>query len=251
VRKILANPRLAGLTFYRGEPVELDDGVQADWPAILDETTWRDLNAVLDDPGRKAPRGVRTLLGGLAKCQCGNQATASHNGSGVEVYRCHPASQNGRQGPHAALHRQPVNQFVTEVIVARLSRDDVADLIAPRRADTTGLRNEAARIRKNLDGLAADRVDGLISRSQLIKATERGRERLAEVSALLDQAGGLSILAPFAGWERAAEVWAALDLARQRAVTGVLCSVTLLPAGRKAGTFDPATVVVDWIQGTA
>ena len=34
--------------------------------------------------------GVRTLLGGLALCQCGNTVQGAINATGKHVYRCNP-----------------------------------------------------------------------------------------------------------------------------------------------------------------
>ena len=56
-----------------------------------------------------------------------------------------------------------------------LSRPELADLVSPPpHVDTAGLRAEAAAIRPNLDELGADRAMGLISRGQMLAATERG-----------------------------------------------------------------------------
>jgi hypothetical protein len=62
IRTILLNPRIAGLSPYRGEIVG-----QGDWEPLVAEETWRAVRAILEDPARRPPRGVRTLLGGLAR----------------------------------------------------------------------------------------------------------------------------------------------------------------------------------------
>ena len=61
---------------------------------------------------------------------------------------------------------EPVNAYVTAVIIERLSRPDAAGLVTPKRPDLGPLHREAASIRMNLDTLAADMVAGLISRSR-------------------------------------------------------------------------------------
>ena len=72
-----------------------------------------------------------------------------------------------------------------------LSSREVADLVTPPpHADTAGLRAGAAAIRRNLDELAADRALGLVPRSQMIAATERGNARLAQIGAELADRGG-------------------------------------------------------------
>ena len=242
VTTIMRNPRLAGLNAYRGEITG-----PGDWEPVLPEATWRAVDALLADPSRKPPRGVRTLLGGLAACRCGTRMQGSRSYQGNPVYRCNPPLREGRGGPHATVRAAPVDDFLESVILARMSRPDVADLIRPP-ADTAGLRTEAASIRRNLDELAADRALGLVSRSQMIAATERGSARLAAIAAELADAAGGSALAPFAVARAARDVWDTLDLSRRRAVIDTLAAVTLHPAGRGARTFDPATVAVTWRQ---
>ena len=61
IRSILLNPRIAGLSVYHGEIVG-----QGQWEPLVSEETWRAVRGILEDPSRKPPRGVRTLLGGLA-----------------------------------------------------------------------------------------------------------------------------------------------------------------------------------------
>ena len=111
----------------------------------------------------------------------------------------------------------PVDAYVTAVIIERLSRPDLAGLVAPKHPDLAPLHREAASIRANLDTLAADMVAGLVSRSQMIAATERGNARLAEITAQLAAAAESSALAVFAGAESARVVW---GLARPRPQAG-------------------------------
>jgi site-specific DNA recombinase len=260
ITSILRNPRIAGLRTYRGEIVSAEPG---QWDAILPEATWRAVDALLAASDRtvtftkqgktitrkintSTPKGVRTLLGGLAVCQCGNPVTAMPNHRGYRVYRCSPATRDGRPGPHVAVRAAPVDDTVRARVTDRLSWAELADLIdPPRHVDTAALRTEAASIRRNLDEMGADRALGLISRSQMITATERGHARLAEIAAELAESAGAGALAPFAEADtqvKAEAVWDELDLSRQRAVLAALGTVTLRPAGRGARQFDPRTV---------
>ena len=128
----------------------------------------------------------------------------------------------------------------------RLSRPDVADLIAPpATVDAAALRTEAESIRRNLEELAADRALGLVSRTQMLAATERGNQRLAEITAELTASVSSGPLAPFAAAESARKVWDGLDTSRKRAVIAALTTVTIHPAGRGARRFDPRSVRFD------
>ena len=250
IRMILLNPRIAGLSVYRGEIVG-----QGNWEPLVSEETWRAVHGILEDPARKPPRGVRTLLGGLALCPCGNVVTGMPSHTGHHIYRCAPATRNrAYSGPHVARQAVPVEEFITKLVVGRLSRADAADLVAVPESgpDVVALREEAAAIRRNLEEMAADRALGLITRPQMLAATGRANIRLDEIGTELEHAARENVLAPLVAAESAAAVWADLDISRQRAVIKTLMSVTLQSPGRGARLrFDPAKVTVTWRQPDA
>jgi hypothetical protein len=138
--------------------------------------------------------------------------------------------------------------------VGRLSRADAADLVAVEETgvDVGALREEAAAIRRNLEEMAADRALGLITRPQMLAATERASVRLDEIGDELDHAARENVLAPLIAAENAAGVWERLDISRKRAVIKTLMSVTLHSPGRgPRRPFDPATITVTWRQPAA
>jgi site-specific DNA recombinase len=250
IRSILLNPRIAGLSVYRGEIVG-----QGNWEQLVSEETWRAVRGILEDPSRKPPRGVRTLLGGLALCPCDNVVAGMPSHTGHHIYRCAPATRNrAYPGSHVARQAVPVEEFITKLVVGRLSRVDAADLVAvPENGpDVVALREEAAAIRRNLEEMAGDRALGLITRPQMLAATGRANVRLEEIGAELEHAARENVLAPLVAAENAAAVWADLDISRQRAVIKTLMAITLHSPGRGARRpFDPATVTVTWQQPDA
>jgi DNA invertase Pin-like site-specific DNA recombinase len=247
IRAILLNPRIAGLSVYRGEIVG-----QGGWKPLVGEETWRAVRGILEDPARKPPRGVRTLLGGLARCGCGNVVTGMISHTGHHIYRCAgPGRVASYAGGHVARQAAPVEDFIERLVIARLSRPDAAGLIIVPEGgpDVGALREEAAAIRARLDEMAADRADGLMSRAQLLAATERANTRLAEIGAQLEDAARENVLAPLVAAENTATVWESLDQSRQRAVIRTLMTITVLSPGKGARqAFDPATVRVTWHQ---
>ena len=250
IRSILLNPRIAGLSVYHGEIVG-----QGQWEPLVSEETWRAVRGILENPSRKPPRGVRTLLGGLALCPCGNVVAGGPSHTGHRVYRCSmPTRDRSWPGEHVARQAEPVETFIEKLVIERLSRPDAADLVAvPENGpDVVALREEAAAIRRNLEEMAADRALGLITRPQMLAATGRASLRLDEIGAELEHAARENVLAPLVAAQNAAAVWADLDLSRQRAVIKTLMSVTLHSPGRGARRpFDPATVKVAWKQPEA
>ena len=226
----MLNPRIAGLSAYRGEIVG-----HGDWEPLVSEETWRAVHAILEDPARKPPRGVRTLLGGLARCPCGNVVSGMPNHRAQRVYRCQPPTRNREwDGGHVARQAGPVEDFIDKLVIARLSREDAALLVAVPEGgpDVGALREESAAIRTNLEEMAADRALGLITRAQMLAATERASLRLAEIEAELEHAARENVLAPLVAAENAAAVWANLDLSRKRAVIKTLMTITLLSRAR-------------------
>ena len=85
---ILLNPRIAGLSAYHGEIVG-----QGQWEPLVPEETWRAVRGILEDPARKPPRGVKTLLGGLALLpvrERGHRHAVPHRASHLPVHPGHP-----------------------------------------------------------------------------------------------------------------------------------------------------------------
>jgi site-specific DNA recombinase len=260
VTTVLRNPRLAGLSAYRGQIVYGDSGepVTGQWQPVLPRGTWEAVNSLLtasqriitDSRGRtrrvrpQSQQGVRTLLGGLAACRCGNTVQGSRNQLSQPIYRCNPATRGDRPGPHATIRAAPVTGYVEDIIVGVLA-ERATGLVTPKRPDLTPLRAEAAAIRRKLDADAVDELRGVLTSGQLRARTEWGTQRLAEIEATLAGAASESVLAPFAATRNARAVWDGLDLPRQRRVLAALATVTLHPAGQGARVFSPDTVHVE------
>jgi site-specific DNA recombinase len=241
VHQLLRNARYAGIR-TRGRDAKLVEVGPAAWPAIVDETTYRAVVAILTDPGRRvgAGRERKYLLTGIALCgRCGaRMGSGRATSTGARIYTCKAAHHLSRAG-------QPVDELVARVVVAILSRPDAAALLVDRAApDTADLNVEALALRARLDGLATDWADGALTDFQLRTMTERLRARLGDVESRMAVSSRAPVLAGLAGARDAGKLWEALPLDRRRAVVDALISVTILPAGRGRG-FDPASVRVD------
>ena len=236
---ILRNPRIAGVATYKGTEVG-----RGQWEPLVPEQTWRAVVELLGDPGRKRSPGVRTMLGGLALCRCGNHISSSVNHLGVSVYRCNQQTRDGRPGPHVAVRRADVDGAIGRLVVGRLSKADAVDLVAPAaRGNAAALRDEAQAIRAKLARLGELFVAGTIDEADLISGRRKGNIRLAEIEAELAELGRESVLAPLIAARNVVEAWEALGDDRRRAVVDALMVVTLHPAGRGARVFDPDKVI--------
>jgi site-specific DNA recombinase len=238
VRYTLRNPRYAGVVAHMEE--EIGKGT---WPPVVSEEVYRAARAILDDPGRRTATTTsrRFLLSGLARCHhCGETVVSNRSQNGNRTYSC-------RTSRSLARAAEPIDDFVTRVVLARLAQPDALDLIAARdERDVTALRVEAAALRVRLNELADSFADGVITRGQMERGTDRARTRLEIVEQELAAAGGVSVLEELVTAGNIGAVWEGLDLDRRRAVIDTLVTITLLPPGRGARVFRPETVEIGW-----
>lgn len=248
LRRILLNPRYAGLRSHLGEIVG-----KAVWPAVVPEPLWRQVHGILTNPARKtSPGSERVWLGtGLYHCYCGAYVHAHTIISGKArrkyvSYICNESRHLGR----VAI---PVDELVQEVVIERLSRPDAVDLLAAEAAeDPTEAIGRATQLRTGLDELAAEYGRGNLTISQLTTASALMRRQLEVLEAQIAEAGRASVLAGLVGQPDMAAAWRALDLDRRRAVIDRLFRVELWrsPKGRRPGWqpgqsyLDPSTVKI-------
>jgi hypothetical protein len=235
---------------------------RAEWPAILDEDTWRGVCAVLGNPARRTNTYTSTarrwLLSGLARCG----APVGDDICGSPVRSTSPGSSRGRKtkpgytcrtGKHVVRDAAELDAFIEAVIIERLRRPDAAALLIPdQHVDTTALHLQDAALRARLDELGRLAGEGAIDAAQLVQATAAIRAQRERITAQLAAASRGSVLAGVADAPDPAKVWQGLDLSRKRAIIDVLVDVVILPAkrGRRPGWqpgesyFDPTTVRV-------
>jgi site-specific DNA recombinase len=255
VGRVLRRPRNAGLMEHRGQV-----GGTARWPEIVPEKTWRAVVAVLDNPARRTTPGPerRHLLTFLASCGvcgapvfCTSTSSASYNKGRLrrKTYRCREDTSG-----HVARDAAALDDFVTRLVMERLSRPDAARLTVRRgeKPDVASLQAEAAAIRDTMK--ARDRLhrQRVIDDQMLTEGLAELRAELAEVEQKIADAGQADVLAPLIG--NPAEVWASLGLGQRRAVIDALMTVTVLPSpkGRPRGWqpgesyFRPESVKIGW-----
>ncbi len=251
VRKLLARPRNAGLMEHRAEIVGA-----AEWPAIVEESLWQAVRALLADEGRRTTTGNarRWLGGGLYLCGiCGASLRATTAGTGgrgrghVPAYRC-------EHGAHVVRRCESLDDFVEQVVIERLSRPDAADLgRVPVAVDTSALHVERLAVQARLSELVDLFTGGQITAHMVERGSATLRARLDDLDRQLASAVGASALDGVTGPGTPA-VWSTLDLSRRRAIVDTLMTVTVLrtrrgrPPGWRPGDsyFDPAGVEITW-----
>lgn len=245
VRAMMLRARNAGLRTYRGEIVG-----PADWPALVDETTWRAAFAVLRDPTRKTSPGFATrwLLSGLAHCGVCSETVSSAGVARTRVDGTRPTVYRCRTRQHVARDADPVDALVVEAVVKRMARPDAARLLVDDDApDSDALRKEARNLRSRLDTLAVDFADGSLTAAQLRTATERLRSKLDAVETAQAHTHRAPILAGLVGKTDVQAAWDALPFARRRAVIDTLMRVTIDPEPvRGARLFNRQLIRIEW-----
>lgn len=248
--QILQRSRNAGLVTYRGEVMG-----PAQWPAIVDEGTWRAVCALLSNPARRrsVTGGRRLRLGsGLYLCGvCGDGTTVRASATRGSRRKSDPRGYRCRKAGHLVRLGEPVDELVERVVVLRLAEPDaVALLVEDSAEDVAALHDTANAIRARLDELAGLYAARVVDARQLQVGTAKLREELQQVEQLLAAASAGSALAGLAGNPDVARLWDELPIGRRAAVVDTLLTVTLLPAkrGRQLGGnyFDPDSVLIEW-----
>lgn len=253
VSQFFTNPRLAGIRTYLREPVLDDDGqpVRGDWEPLLDDDTWTALHTLLTDPSRRWPQPTaQLLLSGVARCGvCGARinsgGTRQGNARAGHRYRC--------SGPKTHVNRTaaPVDKFVADVLIARLSEPDVAEHLVEAEehatVDLAALRTEVARIHAKLTEVANAWADDRITTAQRDTSTERLRQQLAQVEA---QQGAAIPRSPatvkLATAPDVAIAWAGLDTEVRRQIIRELMDIELFGPGAGIRYVTEDHVQITW-----
>jgi site-specific DNA recombinase len=261
VRDMMTNPSVAGLRVHRGRVVG-----KGNWPPILDEQTWQQVNAKLAanrvvrrSDGGTYPVGDRhvgnpagrkyMLTGGLAVCGvCGKPLVGSNkrmkNGRQHPYLLCHPV--RGGRGCVGIMLPETEAYVVTEMF-AELDKPAFLDAIADddhqaRRdgivralGDVEAHRNELAEMWATPGELTAS--EWRTARRALAEREQQLRIELA------------SIPTPLAGVDidQARESWASMTLDEQREFLRMfIAQVTVKRARPGPRAFDPGRDDITW-----
>ena len=137
-----------------------------------------------------------------------------------------------------------VDEVVEEVILARLSRPDVAQELAPD-DDTAQLAAELGRVRERLDGLGDLYADGALTAAGLRDASAKLKARRDDLASRIAAAGGNEQVTALVTSDDVRKRWESLPLRHKRTVIDVLATITVVPVTRGA-RFTPDQVAIEW-----
>jgi DNA invertase Pin-like site-specific DNA recombinase len=275
----LRKPRNAGLRAHSGEIIG-----QGTWAGLVDESTWRATQAVLNAPGRAPrPKSVRQhLLTGLLKC--GNPANR-HTGEPCDGYlsgswvMLHPTGRKpgrrkageplepatGQMGHRIAYackscrgcsaRAEFIEPIVKESVAQRLARADAIDLLKAEVHDAEqaeGIRQDLATLYGELELVGIERGQRLLTGPQAKIATDIIEADIAKLEARQQDQEMLRVFDGIPlGTPEAVEAVAELTPDRFRAVLRTLGTVTIMACGKghrpaDGQRFDRERVHVDF-----
>lgn len=254
VRRVLCNPAYAGLIEYQGS------SVRARWDPIIGEDVYKAVRALITSPERRISPGPKPkwLLTGVLICGvCGSRyfsvrVGGSSAGHG-RAYACASVAKNPG-GPKAGWHLTRnvalLDEYVEWVVLELLSKPEVvAALNTGPEVDMAALEARRSALNTELDEIAAER--GLTPR-QKAKASEGPIAELDEIDKQIAEALHRDRLPEFTGNDPA-KVWAELKAAgnieRMRAVVRMLVRVRVNPTTRRGPGFDYSAVDILDLDG--
>jgi site-specific DNA recombinase len=255
IRRVLTNPRIAGLRVHQGEVV--GTGL---WEPIVEETTWRGLCAFLSDRSRKNTVAFERRYMGSGTYQCGVPgcgrrlyASHPHGRDRSMIYTCRPTGHLGRNG--AAL-----DDYVERIVIGYLERNGVGQDLrnAENNVDIDALRTERDALAAQKDQLAT------LLRKQVLTVAGVERES-AVLTAQIDEidrklaatVGTHPVVALLTDGdeeidpediEKLIEKWKAASPDRSGKVINALFDVIVNPARPGQRTFDPDLIDIVWKQ---
>lgn len=247
LRQLLRRPMNYGASVHNGLVVG-----EGRWPALVDEATWRRVDALLSAPGRRRSTSNvgRHLMAGLLRCgRCGSTMRSMNGrtraGTVLPNYVC-------KSGDHY-LSRQidHVDKFVTALLLARIGRADAADLLVPPMpADVSAaLKDELAALRKRDQDDYRLYLHRVLTADEFAEARRSVRARIVEVEARLSDPGQVEALGELVAAADPVAVWETMGWRRRRQAIAAVLTVTALPIPKGAPRrFDPAFLQVEWIR---
>lgn len=244
VRGMLKAPAIAGLSVYKGEIVG-----KAQWEPILDEDTWRAVNAILNEPSRRKHQGTERRWQGSGVYECGKcggfmRTQRQRPGADKWIYLC-------RECQSVARLQHLVDMVVDETIIAYFSQEEnrlevlssqesegesVADLMEERRVILA---------RSAEAGLLF--ADGVISADAFRVSEARTREKVELLDRRLEAARKVSPVANMLLEEGdIAEKWGRMSADNRAGLIRRFMRVVIMPARRGNWKFDPSLIRIEW-----
>ena len=223
LRKVLVRERNAGLVEQDGRVIG-----PALWPAIFDVDTLRAVQTILSDPSRRTAVSYERAHQGSGIYRCGKceGPMKVYKDSSGPIYRC-------VDKPHLSQRKEALDDFVSAVVVERLTQPDAAEVFAAdsEDVDTWALQVERDGLQARKDELASLFAAGSIDGSQLRRGSDELQEKISRLDARLAAARQSSPVADLVLSDDVRERWDSMSPDIRNKVIDALMTVTVLPVG--------------------
>jgi site-specific DNA recombinase len=238
--RTLRLPRLAGLRVHHGQTYP------AEWPSILDETTWGLLQRRLSPTTRKTGRRPSYLLTGVIACgRCGRPMHGHPTGVGKRSYAC--IGELGGCGGMRII-ADPTEAVVAEALFDAVDGGVLAKVLAAASADAASAETleVIAADRASLEELSTDYyVERAISKSEFTKARDALARRIEQVEASLARSEQTAALAGMSSGTAARTAWEGWGTSRRRELVAALIErIEIAPS--RVYRFDPERIGIVW-----
>lgn len=245
VRRILLNPRNAGIRQFRGEPLKNEEGeyIKGPWKAPWTVDKWRAVKKTIEASGQanRARMGpghntIRSILSGILRCGvCGTRMVAANSSRKYPKYRC--AKDAGGCG-NITISRGPaedaVRGLVSDVLMAAASQKETEE-VGPKwekSAELSALEAEFQELQKMWKADKIKTTTYVIGREKLEEDIDQLRGERAVALARPTKPPSLEVIKN--GWEK-------LSIERQREVILSVLSAVMVAKGQgyqKGGGID-------------
>lgn len=235
IDRLVSSPALGGLLLVDGE---LRD---AAFKGVIAPQQWREAQAALKRRPRgekRRPRDKLTLLGGILRCERHGVPLWGGSGTPGPVY-----TANTPGVCYVGIKREPVDEFLRQLVVGRLTRPDARGLLRPD--EPSGPTDqEVAALRSRRDELATLIGEGLLNGAAARTQLESIAARLAELEqpvapSVLDER---ALIDPEAAWE----AWSMPQ--RREAIRILFAQLSLKHAAGNGPRADVGRLAVTWAR---
>jgi DNA invertase Pin-like site-specific DNA recombinase len=244
LKRLLLNPRYAGLRTYRGKVTG-----PGDWKPILDADTHAGLTAILRDRSRGAAVSYERKYIGSHRYLCGRCGAPMHhtrathaNGRSFSRYACTAEAHLSRSQPE-------LDAYVEAVALAYL-RDEkrLHKILADKRDEVNvdELRTRRAGLAARKDELATLFTDGVLDGPAVRRESGKLTTKIAGIDTALAEVARRNPVAELVadGPETVEKRWAALSPDLKGKIVDEICTVTVNPSSR-GRYFKPEYVKIE------
>lgn len=242
VRRILANPRYAGLLVHNGKVVGTGK-----WTPLIDADTHRGLVAYLSDPSRVICTSFEKKYVGSGVYRCGvcggplRHAEAGGRNKGQRKYECRESNA------HVVISGAPVDELVEAYVLKALTHSDIHKRLgASQDIDVEALHAKRAALQAKKDELATLFTEGVLDGSAVRKESAKLTTQISGVNSVLADLARTSPVAKLLEAQQSiAEAWDDATPDIKGKIIDELMTVTVHKSTRKGGPFDYDRVKIE------